>query len=112
MRNIDIQLYTTDAVTGYKITENLGMVKGNTIRARNVGADILAALKSLFGGEISEYTKMIAQSREQALDRMCEDAANKGANAVIGLRFSTSMIMQGTAEILAYGTAVVLEKEP
>ena len=110
MNNRKVLLYTTDFVDGYQITENHGMVKGNTIRARNIGADIGAVIKSLFGGEISEYTKMIAQSREQALDRMCAEALEKGANAVIGLRFSTAMIMQGTAEILAYGTAVTIEQ--
>ena len=111
MTDKNISLYTTDTVEGYRITQNLGLVKGNTIRARNVGADIVAAIKSLFGGEITEYTKMIAQSREQALDRMKKEAEVKGANAIIGVHFTTSMIMQGTAEILAYGTAVYLEKE-
>ena len=104
-------IYTTEVVSGFKIKENLGLVRGNTIRARNIGRDILAAFKTLVGGEITEYTKMIAESREQALDRMCAEASEKGANAVVSVRFTTSMIMQGTAEILAYGTAVLLESE-
>ncbi len=104
-------IYTTDTVAGFKLNKNLGLVRGNTIRARNIGRDILAAFKTLVGGEISEYTKMIAESREQALDRMCAEAFEKGANAVVSVRFTTSMIMQGTAEILAYGTAVILESD-
>ena len=104
-------IYTTEMVSGFRIKENLGLVRGNTIRARNIGRDILAAFKTLVGGEISEYTKMIAESREQALDRMCAEASEKGANAVVSVRFTTSMIMQGTAEILAYGTAVLLESD-
>jgi len=102
-------LVTTETVPGKTITKNLGLVRGNTIRARHVGHDISAALKNLVGGEIRDYTKMMAESREQALDRMVEEAESLGANAVVGLRFTTSMIMQSASEILAFGTAVVVE---
>ena len=98
-----------DAPPGMRIAEVKGLVRGNTIRARHLGNDILASLRSLVGGEISEYTKMMAESREQALDRMRAEAVARGANAVIGLQITTSMVMQGSAEILCYGTAVVLE---
>jgi len=100
---------TSEQVEGKKITKTIGMVKGNTIRARHVGRDIMAGLRQLVGGEITEYTKMMAESREQAIQRMVEDAEAKGANAIVGLRFSTSMIMQNASEILAYGTGVVVE---
>ena len=96
---------------GYKIVKTLGLVRGNTIRARHVGHDLMAALKGLVGGEISEYTKMFAESREQALDRMRTEAVFRGANGIVGVQFTTSMIMQGTSEILAYGTAVILEPD-
>lgn len=100
---------STDDVPGYRVTRVLGLVRGNTIRARHVGNDILAVFKQLVGGEISEYTKMLAESREQALDRMRAEALERGANAIVGMRFSTSTVMQGAAEILAYGTAVIIE---
>ena len=100
---------TTNQVDGKKIKKNLGIVKGNTIRARNIGRDILAGLKNIVGGEIEEYTKLMAESREQALDRMVKQAEELGANAVIGVRFSTSYIMGSAAEILTYGTAVIIE---
>ena len=103
-------LCTTSFVPdGYRIVQTIGLVRGNTIRARHVGKDIMAVFKSLFGGEIAEYTKMLAESREQSLDRMRAEAIARGANAIIGVRFTTSMVMQGTSEILAYGTAVVIE---
>ena len=102
-------LVTTDFVPGKTIKKNLGLVRGNTIRARHLGRDISAALKNIVGGEIRDYTKMMAESREQALDRMIEEATNLGANAVINVRFTTSMIMQSASEILAYGTAVIVE---
>ena len=102
--------YTTEAVAGKKVVRALGMVRGNTIRARHVGRDILAGLKMMFGGEITDYTKMMAESREQALDRMCEEARELGADAVVAVRFTTSTIAQGSAELLAYGTAVKLAK--
>jgi uncharacterized protein YbjQ (UPF0145 family) len=104
-----LPVVTTDEIEGYRIAGVLGLVRGNTIRARNVGHDIVAALKMLVGGEISEYTKMMAEAREQALDRMRAEALARGANAVVTARFSTSMIMAGCAEILAYGTAVLVE---
>ena len=99
---------TTDEVPGKKIIEVCGLVRGNTIRARPLGRDILAGLRNLVGGEIVEYTKMVAESREQALDRMLEEARAKGADAIVGVRFTTSSMMQGAAELLAYGTAVKL----
>lgn len=102
-------LSTTDTIEGRKIVRHLGLVKGNTIRARHIGRDIMAILRNIVGGEITDYTKMMAESREQALDRMIEDAQKVGANAVVKVSFSTSMIMQNASEILAYGTAVVVE---
>ena len=102
---------TTDAVPGYRIVRTLGLVRGNTIRTRHLGKDILAAFKNLVGGEVMEYTKMLAESREQAIDRMIEDAEAVGANAIVGLRFTTASMMQGAAELLAYGTAVVVEED-
>ena len=92
------------------MVRTLGLVRGNTIRARHVGHDIMAGLKNIVGGEIGEYTKLIAESREQAIDRMKEDAARLGANAIVGLRFTTSVLMGGAAELLAYGTAVRVEE--
>jgi len=102
-------LATTDTIAGKTITKHLGMVRGNTIRARHVGKDILACLRNLVGGEITEYTKLLAESREQALDRMTEEAKKLGANAIVGVRFSTSEVASHAAEIIAYGTAVVVE---
>ena len=100
---------TTENIPGKEIVEILGLSRGSTVRARNVGRDIFAALKNLIGGEINEYTKLQADSREQALQRMIKDAESLGADAVINVRITTSMIMQGVAEILAYGTAVKLK---
>ena len=102
-------LVTTQEVPGKTIKKNLGLVRGNTIRARHVGRDISAALRNIVGGEITDYTKMMAESREQALDRMVEEAESLGANAIVSIRFTTSMIMQSASEILAYGTAVFVE---
>ncbi len=102
---------TTDLIPGKKIVKTLGLVRGNTIRARHVGRDIVAGLRNLVGGEIMEYTKLMAESREQALDRMNQEAKRMGANAVVGLRFTTSVIMGGAAELLSYGTAVYVEEE-
>ena len=102
-------IITTSAqIEGKKITKTIGMVKGNTIRARHLGKDIMAGLRGMVGGEIREYTKMMAEAREQAIKRMVEDAEKQGANAVVSMRFTTSMIMQNASEILAYGTAVVV----
>lgn len=96
---------------GMRIQAVLGLVRGNTIRARHVGNDIMAGLRSLIGGEITEYTKMMGESREQALDRMRAEALARGANAILGAHITTSMVMAGAAEILCYGTAVVLEPD-
>ena len=100
---------TTESIPVNEIVEILGLSRGSTVRARNVGRDIFAALKNLIGGEINEYTKLQADSREQALQRMIKDAESLGADAVVNVRITTSMIMQGVAEILAYGTAVKLK---
>lgn len=102
-------LVTTDFVPGKTIKKTLGLARGNTIRARNIGRDIMAFLRNIVGGEIRDYTKMMAESREQAIDRMIEEAEEMGANAIINVRFTTSMIMQSASEILAYGTAVIVE---
>jgi len=102
-------LSTTEDIEGKKIVKHLGLVRGNTIRARHIGRDIMASLRNLVGGEITDYTKMMAESREQAIDRMVEDAQTKGANAIVGVKFATSMVMQMASEILVYGTAVVVE---
>ncbi|MFC1846922.1 YbjQ family protein [Chloroflexota bacterium] len=100
---------TSSEIEGKQIKSTVGLVKGSTIRARHLGKDIMAGLRGVVGGEISEYTKMMAEAREQALQRMIEDAESKGANAVVSMRFGTSMVMQNAAEVLAYGTGVVLE---
>lgn len=99
-------------VAGHRITRTLGLVRGNTIRARHVGKDILAGFRNIVGGEVSEYTKMMAESREQALDRMVAEAEKAGADAIVNLRFATSYVMGSASEILAYGDAVKLEKAP
>ncbi len=101
-------IVTTEHIQGKEIEKVLGLARGNTVRARAVGKDIMAMLRNVVGGEVTEYTKMIAESREQALDRMTENAKEMGANAVVNVRFGTSMVMTGAAEILAYGTAVVV----
>ena len=102
-------LVNTPTFPNKTITETFGIARGSTVRARNVGQDIFAGLKNIIGGEISEYTKLQAQSREQALQRMTEDAEKMGANAIVNVRLTTSMVMQGCSEILAYGTAVTVE---
>ena len=102
---------TTSEIAGKRIVRTLGMVRGNTIRARHVGRDIMAGLRNLVGGEIPEYTKLFAEAREQAVDRMVEDAESLGADAVVEVRFSTSMVVTGAAELLAYGTAVKLAED-
>ena len=102
-------LATTETVANRTITQTLGLVRGNTIRARHVGKDITAALRNLVGGEVTEYTKMVAESREQALDRMVAEAQSLGADAVVAVRFTTSVITSGAAELLAVGTAVKLD---
>ena len=102
-------LSTNNEIVGKKIVKHVGLVKGNTIRARHIGHDILAVLRNMVGGEITDYTKMMAESREQAMDRMMEEARDLGANAIVHIDFSTSSVMGGASEILAYGTAVVVE---
>ena len=102
---------TTESLAGYTITEHLGSVIGNTIRARHLGKDIMAGFRTILGGEIKEYTGMLAESREQALIRMRDKAKELGADAVVGVRFQTSMILSGTAELLVYGTAVKLGRQ-
>ena len=100
---------TTETLPNKEITDVLGICRGSTVRARNVGRDIFAGLKNLVGGEIDEYTKLQAQAREQALERMIKDAENLNADAILNVRFASSMLMQGASEILAYGTAVKLK---
>ena len=100
---------TSGGVEGRQTTRTIGLVKGSTIRARHLGRDIMASLRGIVGGEITEYTKMMAEAREEAIQRMSEDAEKQGANAILGMRFTTSMVMQNAAEILAYGTGVVLK---
>ncbi len=108
---LEMLVVTTDSIVGKKIVSTVGLVRGNTIRARHLGHDIMAGLKNMVGGEITDYTKMIAESREEALDRMVAQARASGANAVVGLRFATSEMMEHAAELLAYGTAVIIEDE-
>ena len=100
---------TTPTVQGREITETIAIVRGSTVRARSVGRDVFAGLKNLVGGEISEYTKLLADAREQAIQRMLNDASRLGADAIVNVRFTTSQVMQGAAEMLAYGTAVKLK---
>ncbi|MFT5156052.1 MAG: hypothetical protein ACI9NN_001510 [Bacteroidia bacterium] len=97
---------TTETIPNKEISEILGVCRGSTVRARNIGRDIFAGLKNIVGGEIEEYTKLQAESREQAMERMIADAESMGADAIVNMRLTTAMIMQGTAEILAYGTAI------
>ena len=102
-------MVTCDEIPGRRIIKTLGLVRGNTIRARHIGRDIMARLRNIVGGEITDYTKMIAEAREQALDRMAAEAEKLGANAIVAIRFGTAEMMVSAAEILAYGTAVVIE---
>ena len=104
-------LTNTENLAGYRTTEVLGLVRGNTIRAKHVGRDIMAGLKTLVGGELKGYTEMLSEAREQAVQRMVEHANSLGADAVVNVRFSTSLVLQGSAEILAYGTAVKVQPE-
>jgi len=106
-----VLVVTSPDIPGKKIVKTLGIVKGNTIRARHIGKDILAAFKNIVGGEIHEYTKLMAESREQAIDRMIKSAEQMGANAIISTNTTTSVISQGAAELLVLGTAVVIEDE-
>ena len=109
MAEKEILVVTSPEIPGRKVVRTLGLVSGNTIRARHVGKDIMAGLRNLVGGEVIEYGKLLSESREQALDRMKAKAEKLGANAVISLQFQTSVIMGGAAEMMAYGTAVVIE---
>lgn len=102
-------LSTADTVPGREIAEHLGLVRGNVIRAKHIGTDIIAALRNLVGGEVREYTKLMAEAREQALDRMIAEARTLNADAIVSIRFTTSMVMAGAAELLVYGTAVRLQ---
>lgn len=102
---------TTPDVAGQKVTQVLGMVRGSSIRTKHLGKDVIATLRNLAGGEVFEYTKMMAQAREQAVDRMVEEAQSLGADAVVAVRFQTSMVMRGAAEMLCYGTAVRLRHD-
>ena len=102
-------IVTSDTIEGRRVVRTLGLVRGNTIRARHISKDIVAQLRGIVGGEVSEYTKLMAESTEQALDRMVAEARGLGAEAVVSTRFQTSMVMTGTSELLAFGTAVVLE---
>ncbi len=99
-------IVTTETIEGKRIIETLGLVRGNTIRARHIGRDIMAGLRTIVGGEIKEYTQMLSQARDQAVERMVAQAERLGANAIVGVRFTTSQTMSGAAEILAYGTAI------
>ena len=100
---------TSEQIEGKSIAKTIGIVRGSTIRARHLGKDIMAGFRGMVGGEITEYTKMMAEAREEAIQRMTEDAEEKGANAIISMRIGTSMVMQNAAEVLAYGTGVVLK---
>ncbi len=100
---------TSSSIPGKEIKKSYGIVRGNTVRARNIGKDIIALFKNIVGGEIEEYTKLLAESREQSIDRMLEQAKEMGANAIVDVRFSTSYIMQNASEIMVYGTAVFIE---
>lgn len=105
-----MMVVTTEAVPGHRVTDVFGLVQGTSVRARHLGKDILAYFKNLTGGEIREYTKLLAESREQALDRMREEATKKGANAIVGARFSSTDISDGASELVVYGTAVRIER--
>jgi uncharacterized protein YbjQ (UPF0145 family) len=102
---------TTETIVGKKIVRTLGLVKGNTVRATHMGHDIAAFFRNIVGGEVNDYTKLLAEAREQSLDRLVEDGLKVGANAIVGCRFSTCEMMRGAAEIIVYGTAVVVEEE-
>ncbi len=102
-------IVNTNDVPGKEISEVIGLVRGSTIQSKHIGKDFLAGLKTLVGGEITEYTEMLEQARQIAIGRMVKDAENKGANAIVNIRFATSAIMQGAAELMVYGTAVVIK---
>jgi uncharacterized protein YbjQ (UPF0145 family) len=106
-----MEITNLESVPGKRIARNLGLVMGNTIRAKHIGKDIMAGLKTIIGGEIGGYTQLLSEARNEAMQRMLDQAERLGANAVINVRFSTSSVMQGAAELFAYGTAVVVEPE-
>ena len=106
-----MMVVTSETITGKRIVRTLGLVRGNTVRARHIGRDILAGLRNIVGGDVHEYGKLIAESREQSLDRMVAEAESLGANAVVAVRFTTSVLVAGAAELLAVGTAVVVEDD-
>jgi uncharacterized protein YbjQ (UPF0145 family) len=105
----EILISTTDTIPGKTITKNLGIVRGNTIRARHIGRDVMAGFKNIVGGEIKSYTELMTVARDEALNRMINEAIDLKADAIVGVRFMTAQVMQGAAEILAYGTAVKLK---
>ncbi len=105
-----ILMTTQDEISGFEITHTLGLVRGNTVRARNAVRDLSAGIKTIFGGEISEYTSLLTSAREQSIERMLEDAETRGAEAVVAVRFETSNVLQGVAELYVYGTAVKIRK--
>ncbi len=107
----DIQLVNTETVPGFRIVQVLGLVQGNTIRAKHIGRDIMAGLKTIVGGEIKGYTELLTEARREATQRMVAQARERGANAVVNVRYATSSVMQGAAELFAYGTAVRIERE-
>ena len=109
--NAPLILVNTETVPGYRISRVLGLVQGNTVRAKHLGRDIAAGLKNIVGGELRGYTELLVESRNQAIGRMLEQAQQLGANAVVNLRLSTSSVTAGAAELYAYGTAVVIEQE-
>ena len=102
-------IVTTDYVPGKEVKELIGFVRGSTVKAKHIGKDIVAGLKTIIGGEISEYSELMDEARQQAIDRMVEEASQKGANAIIAVRLETSAVMQNASEIIAYGTAVIVE---
>ncbi len=104
-----MEITTTETIPGKTTVQYLGLVRGNTIRARHLGRDVMAGLRNIVGGEITDYTKMMGEAREQAIDRMIDEAEKLGANAIVGMKFSTTQIMSMAAEIMAYGTAVRVE---
>lgn len=104
-------IVSSEEVAGHRIVRTLGLVRGSAIRGRHMGKDLIAHLRNAVGGEIPEYIKMLSESREQALDRMSEEAGELGANAIVAVRFVTSSMMAGSAEVLVYGTAVVLDRD-
>lgn len=103
-------IVNTETIKGYEIEEMLGLVRGNIVQAKHIGKDIVATFRTLVGGEIKEYTKMLTESRQRAMHKMVENAEEKGADAIVNVRFVTSQVMQGASELLVYGTAVKVRK--